>query len=325
MKIIETTSDLKKIKPGCVLTIGNFDGVHIGHQVILANAKKNAAKRKAQLIVLTFEPHPVAILHPEKAPAVLTPLKLKTHLLEKSGVDCLVVLKDSAELLNLSPADFVDKFLARRIQPEVVVEGESFNFGSGRSGNVHTLNSLGQEKGFEVHIISTKQVKLSIGQSVKISSTIIRNLLETGKVADAAVALTRPYRLIGKVLPGQGKGKQLGFPTANLAPARQIIPAEGVYAGFVAVGDSEQQICSAEKKIPAAFSIGRSTTYGTENPLAVEAHLLIENVGDLVDKWMAMDFIERIRQQIKFETKSQLSAQIAKDCENVKQLLAKQD
>jgi len=325
MKIIETTSDFEKIKPGCILSIGNFDGVHIGHQVILTTAKQTASQKNAELIALTFEPHPVAILHPEKAPGVLTPLKLKTHLLAKYGVDCLIVLKDSAELLNLSPADFVDQFLTRTIQPEVIVEGESFNFGSGRTGSAHTLYNLGKEKGFDVVVIDTKEVKLSIGQAVKVSSTMIRNLLESGKVADAAIALTRPYRLIGRVVPGCGKGKQLGFPTANLAPAQQTIPAEGVYAGFIAIGDSEERVCSVEEKIPAAVSIGRSSTYGSDKPLAIEAHLLIENVGDLVDKWMAMDFIERTREQIKFETESQLADQIAKDCQNAKQLLAKQD
>ncbi len=322
MKIIETTADIEKIRPGCVLTIGNFDGVHIGHQEILAVAKRIAAQRKAELTVATFEPHPVAILHPERAPRVLTPLKLKSHLLAKYGVDCLIVLKDSAELLNLSPADFVERFLAGTIKPAVVVEGESFNFGSGRTGTVHTLYNLGRQKGFEVVIIETKEVKLSIGQSVKVSSTMIRNLLESGKAADADIALTRPYRLIGQVVRGRGKGKQLGFPTANLAPARQIIPAEGVYAGFTGIGNTEEQVCSSEEKIPAAFSIGLSSTYSSDNHLLIEAHLLINNVGDLSSNWMAMDFIERMREQIKFETESQLAEQIAKDCEIAKSILA---
>jgi len=325
MKTVEVTSDIEKIKPGCVLTIGNFDGVHIGHQEILTAAKQIAAQRKTELIVLTFEPHPVAILHPEKAPGVLTPLKLKTHLLAKYGITRLIVLKDSAELLNQSPVDFVEHFLTGTIQPAVVVEGESFNFGSGRTGSVHTLYNLGRQKGFEVVIIETKEVKLSIGQAVKVSSTMIRNLLESGKVADAAVALSRPYRLIGQVVPGRGKGKQLGFPTANLSPARQIIPAEGVYAGFAAIGDGEEQVCSEEGKIPAAFSIGRSTTYSEKYPLLVEAHLLKGKVGELPGKWMAMDFIELIREQIKFETEPQLAEQIAKDCEDIKLLLAKQN
>ena len=136
MEVIETIPGLNEIKRGCVLTIGNFDGVHLGHQEILTTAKQIASKRKTELIVMTFEPHPVAILHPEKAPGVLTPLKLKEHLLAEFGVDCLFVLKDSFELLNLSPEDFVDKFLMRQICPAVVIEGPDFNFGYGRSGDV---------------------------------------------------------------------------------------------------------------------------------------------------------------------------------------------
>ncbi len=125
--------------------------------------------------------------------------------------------------------------------------------------------------------------------------------------------------------PGCGKGKQLGFPTANLAPAKQIIPAEAVYAGFVAIGDSEGQLCSADEKIPAALSIGRSTTYGCDKPLAIEAHLLKDNVGDLAGQWMAMDFIKQSRDQIKFDSDKKLADRIAKDCENIKHLLDEQD
>jgi len=328
MRIIETIPDLEKIKRGCVLTIGNFDGVHIGHRETLTAAKQTAAQKATELIVMTFEPHPVAILHPEKTPGVLTPLELKKHLLAKYGADCLIVLKDSYELLNLSPADFVDQFLARTIQPSVVVEGENFNFGYRRDGSIHTLQKLGAEKGFEVSVISTKEVKLSTGQAVKVSSTIIRNLLESGKVADATVALGRPYRLIGQVVPGCGKGKQLGFPTANLdcrqtsiEPSRQIIPAEGVYAGFVEIGDDEERVCAVKEKIPAALSIGRAETFGRDNPLAIEAHILTGAVGDLSGKWLAMDFIEHIRDQIKFDNESALAAQIAKDCEKAKKIL----
>ena len=319
MRIVETAMGLEK--KGCVLTIGNFDGVHIGHQEILAAGKRIAAQKAAELAVLTFEPHPVAILHPEKAPGMLTPLRLKSHLLAQCGVDYLIVLKDSAELLNLSPADFVEQFLIGDIGPSVVVEGEDFNFGAGRTGSVHTLYNLGSEKGFEVCIVDCKEVKLSIGQSVKVSSTIIRNLLEAGKVADAAVAFGRAYRLIGRVVPGCGKGKQLGFPTANVAPARQIIPAEGVYGGFVEIGGSEEEVCRAGEKIPAAVSIGRAETLGGDRPLLIEAHLLIDNVADLTGKWLAIDFIERIRSQKKFETEKDLVEQIARDCEKAKEIL----
>jgi riboflavin kinase/FMN adenylyltransferase len=321
MEIIETTRDLEAVEKGCVLTIGNFDGVHLGHQQVLTAAKQTALKKRVELIAMTFEPHPVSVLRPEKGLRVLTPLKLKKHLLAEFALDYLIVLKDSSELFNLSPQDFIEQFLVKRIQPAIVVEGEDFHFGVGRGGNIHTLRNLGAEKGFMVSVIESKAAKLSIGRAVKISSTMIRNLLETGKVADAAVALGRPYRLIGQIVPGHGKGKQLGFPTANLGPTGQIIPAEGVYAGFVDTADNEEQVCAAKEKIPAAFSIGRSTTYGPDNRLMVEAHLLTENVSDLLGKWMAMDFARHIRSQKKFDSEKELADQIAKDCKKAKQIL----
>jgi len=321
MRIIETISGLEKIEKGCVLTIGNFDGVHLGHQEILIAARQTAAERRTQLVVMTFEPHPLVVLHPQKRPRILTSLALKKHLIAEFGVDCLFVLESTVELLGLSPQDFVEQFIVKNIQPGVVVEGESFNFGYGRGGGVYTLQELGAEKGFEVSVIEAKEVRLSTGQTVTISSTMIRNMLESGSVADAALALSRPYRLIGQVIPGCGKGKQLGFPTANMEPVRQLVPAEGVYAGFVQTGDSEEEVCAAKQKVPAAFSIGRSETLGRDNPLAIEAHILTDDVGDLHGKWLAMDFIKRIRDQQKFETESQLSEQIAKDCEKAKNIL----
>jgi riboflavin kinase/FMN adenylyltransferase len=191
------------------------------------------------------------------------------------------------------------------------------------------LGKLADENGFEVSIIKAKKVKLSIGsasslqagQVVTISSSIIRNLLNTGRVADAAIALGRPYRLIGQIVPGHGKGKQLGFPTLNLQPSNQIIPAEGVYAGFVEIGDNVEYVCAAKENIPAVFSIGRAETLGSDYSLAIEAHILTGDVGDLYGKWLAMDFIERIRSQQKFDSETELSAQIAKDCKKAKQVL----
>ena len=321
MKVIETKLNIENIDKGCVLTIGNFDGVHLGHQEILTAAKKIAEQNNTNLIVMTFEPHPVAILHPEKSPGVLTPLKLKKHLLAEYGTDCLVVLKDSSKLLSLSPQDFVEQFLVKNVQPSVVVEGESFNFGYRRTGSVHTLQKLGAEKGFEVSVISAKEVKLSAGKTVKVSSTMIRNTLGAGRVADAAVALGRPYRLIGQIIPGSGKGKRLGFPTANIQPAQQIIPAEGVYAGFVEIGDDCEQVCQSIQKLPAALSIGRAETFGGDNPLAIEAHILTEDIGDLSGKWLAMDSIKRLRSQIRFDSEKELIEQMVKDCEQVKKIL----
>jgi len=322
MKIIETISDIKKINRGCVLTIGNFDGVHLGHQQILSAAGQIASQRKTQLVAMTFDPHPLAILHPQNPPGILTPLAWKKHLLAELKVDYLFVQKSTPDLLALSPGAYVEKFIVKGIRSSVVVEGESFNFGSGRTGDFHLLQKLGAENGFEVSVIDCRKVKLSTGQPVKVSSTIIRNLLSTGSIADAAVALGRPYRLLGRIIRGHGKGKRLGFPTLNLQPLNQLIPAEGVYAGFVEIGDSVEYVCSAGEKIPAVFSIGRAQTLADNYPLLVEAHILTGGIGDLYGKWLAMDFIGRIRSQQKFDSEKALSAQIAKDCRSAKSILS---
>jgi riboflavin kinase/FMN adenylyltransferase len=325
MKAIETTSDLAelaRVGKGCVLTIGNFDGVHIGHQEILAVARQIAAERPAELVVMTFEPHPLAVLHPERSPGILTPLALKKHLLAEFQVDCLLVVKSTRQLLALSPQDFVQRFLVENIRPAVVVEGHSFNFGSGRTGSLNLLQELGAEKGFEVVAVGAKAVELSTGKSVTVSSTVIREMLKAGSVADTAAVLGRPYRLIGRIVPGKGKGKQLGFPTANMQPSGQLVPAEGVYAGLVEIGDSFEDVCITNQKLPAAFSIGRFGAPRCERPPLIEAHLLMEDIGQLYDKWLAMDFVQRIRDQRKFHTESQLSAQIAEDCDKAKEILA---
>ncbi|MGD8500003.1 MAG: adenylyltransferase/cytidyltransferase family protein, partial [Phycisphaerales bacterium] len=206
MKIVEAVSDLERIAEGCVLTIGNFDGVHLGHREIIAAAKRTAQEKGTELVAMTFEPHPVAVLYPEKAPGVLTPLQFKTHLLAECGVDCLIVLRDTRELLNLSPEDFVGRFLVENVRPSVAVEGNDFNFGVKRAGNIDTLRKLGAEKGFEVSVIEPKEIKLSTGQTVRVSSTMIRYMLESGHVADASAALGRPYRLAEEIIPGRGIG-----------------------------------------------------------------------------------------------------------------------
>jgi riboflavin kinase/FMN adenylyltransferase len=325
MRIIETTSELEKVQTGCVLTIGNFDGVHIGHRAILAAGKEIAHQRETELVVMTLEPHPLAVLFPDKAPGILTQLTLKKQLLADLGVDCLFVLKSEPELLALSPADFVEKFIVKGIVPGVVVEGEDFNFGSRRAGGIDTLKDLGAKAGFEVFVVEAREADLSTGQTVRVSSTVIRSLLEDGSVSDATIALDRPYRLIGPVVSGTGKGKRLGFPTANIRPAGQVTPAEGVYAGFVQIGENEEDVCPVKEKFPAALSIGRAETFGGDNPLMIEAHLLTEAVGDLSGKWLAIDFIKQIREQKKFENEKQLSEQIVKDCEEVKNVLAAKD
>jgi riboflavin kinase/FMN adenylyltransferase len=321
MQTISGSSQLEKVEKGCVLTIGNFDGVHLGHKEILVAASKAAAERAVPLVVMTFEPHPLAVLRPEKAPGALTPPALKEHLVGRFGTDWFFVVQSNSELLALSAEEFIRRFLRDGIEPSLVVEGESFNFGSGRRGSIETLLEAGKKNGFEVSIVPPKEVRLSSGRTAAVSSTLIRNLLLDGSVGDAVAALGRPYRLIEKVVAGRGKGKRLGFPTANMKLPQQVIPAEGVYAGFAATADDAEEIFSAEAKIPAALSIGRTATYGKGQSLLIEAHLLAENVPGLYDKHLAMDFVQRIRGQRKFKTESDLAAQIAKDCERIGRIL----
>jgi riboflavin kinase/FMN adenylyltransferase len=322
MQIIESLENLPTGVKNCCLAIGNFDGVHLGHKEIIAAAHKMAEKFKCPVAAMTFEPHPVAILHPEKAPEVLTPLPLKQALLEKAGIDYLIVVRDSYKLLSLSPGNFVDDFLISTIAPKAVIEGEDFHFGYGRIGNAKVLEKLGTQRGFEVVIVEDIEIEFD-NEPIKVSSTLIRLMLQSGNTVQAAMALGRPYRLIGKVVRGRGKGTEIGFPTANIDPHDQIIPAEGVYAGFVSVADSVDKLCLAEQKIPAVFSLGRAKTYLSEHPLLIEAHLLDGEAKNLYDKFLAMDFVDFIRGQRRFASEDKLKKQIATDCAKAKEILSR--
>jgi len=322
MKIYDTVRSLDTIPKGLVLSIGNFDGVHLGHRAIIKAAKDAVPKYNAPgLAVMTFHPHPATVLHPEKAPGILTPLELKIHLLGQQGIEHLIVLKDSFDLLNMSPKNFVDEFLISHVKPAVVVEGPGFNFGYGRSGNIETLKELAEERDFDVIVVPAEKLKSIDGSRAVCSSSFVRDLLEKGSVARAGAVLGRPYRLIGETIPGRGVGKRIGFPTANICPAEQIIPAEGVYACLVEIGPDFDEVCVSTQRKKAAFSIGRAKTFVSDHPLLVEAHLLEEDPGDLAEKWLAMDFIEKLRPQIRFDTKQQLIEQIELDCKNAKNLL----
>jgi riboflavin kinase/FMN adenylyltransferase len=321
MQIIRTKLELEKIGAGTVLTIGNFDGVHIGHQAILSVAKRLAEQRQTELVVMMFQPHPLSVLYPKKAPGTLTPTVLKKHLFAEFGAGILFAVKSEPGLLSLRAEDFVERFIVKGIRPSIIVEGEDFNFGAGRTGSVHTLRKLTETQGIEVVIVRPKKAKVTGGQTVEVSSTVIRDMLAKGKVADAAILLGRPYRLIGSIIPGRGKGKQLGFPTLNLGRQQQVIPAEGVYAGTVEVAESIEKVCIAKEKIPAALSIGRAITYGEGQSLLIEAHLLVDNAKQFTGRFMTMDFIDRIRSQQKFESEKELAGQIDKDCQKARQIL----
>jgi riboflavin kinase/FMN adenylyltransferase len=320
---IFTDSELTQQAPkGAVLTIGNFDGVHRGHQAILRTARQEADRLGRPLAVITFDPHPAAVLHPQQSPGILTPLPLKAFLLEQCHVDVLVVIRDTLALLNQSPKDFVNQFLVPHFAPPAVVEGPNFTFGYGRSGTLQTLRQLGLENGFDVVEVPYTTLHLNQDQrGVVCSSSAIRRLLQEGKVGHAAQMLSRPYRLVGTTIPGRGIGRTLGFPTANLNPVNQIIPSEGVYAGTVAVADSLEEACRLPARRPAAFSIGRAKTFVTDHPLLLEAHLLETPVEDLSQKYLALDFVEWLRSQQRFESREALIHQISLDCQKARQIL----
>lgn len=324
MKVIDTKQSLSELEGGWAVTIGNFDGAHLGHRHIIELCDREGKARSASgLAVMTFDPHPAAILHPERAPGALTPIDYKMHLLAEAGVDCTIVLKDSYDLLNLSPQDFVDTFLCPAVGPKVVVEGADFNFGYGRSGTIRTLAELGKERRFDV--IEAKSVFVDIEEGkVCCSSSITRRLLESGRAQEAAKVLGRNYRLFGTVTKGRGIGKELGFPTANLAPSDQIIPDEGVYAGRVMIGDKQKDLFGDDNTIPAVFSIGRAKTFITDYPILIEAHIFSDSIGDIYGKQMAMDFVQRLRHQERFADHDALKKQIAIDCRTAMNILKEQ-
>jgi riboflavin kinase/FMN adenylyltransferase len=318
MNTYRSITELRGIKKGCVLTIGNFDGVHAGHCEILATAARLASQRNTSVAVMTFEPHPVAVLYPEKAPGMLTPLFMKLCLLEPYAHNCLIVLEDSKDLLKLSAEAFVDEFLMRDLCPSVIVEGDDFHFGAGRSGTIETLQSLGRTRGFEVEVVGPKTIALSTGQSLRVSSTMIRYMLESGHVEDASAALQRPYRLFGKIVSGRGKGRELGYPTLNMETPKQILPAEGVYAGHVVLSDREGVPFGQGDRVPAVFSLGQARTFGDAFPLLIEAHLLRVQDKPITATHMSLDFVAHLRSQHKFPSVEVLTRQISADCERAR-------
>ncbi len=326
MKRVDSTTGFDGIGHGWAVTIGNFDGVHLGHREILRRAGVAArANHAVGVAVITFDPHPVAVLHSGRGPGIITPMPLKERLLEQNGVDCLAIVKDGYRLFNLSPKDFVDDFLGRYFRPKVMIEGGDFHFGYGRSGTIDTLRQLGAERDFSVVAVESFDVRDLNGKRIPCSSTLIRHHLDCGEVRPAADMLGRPYRLMGQTVPGRGIGTQLGFPTANIQPLDQIIPAEGVYAGWVTVADDPESLCGQKADWPSVFSIGRAKTFVTDHPLLLEAHILDQNPGDLHGRWLAMDFVQRIRDQRRFDSREALAQQIAVDCRIAHTMLAEKD
>lgn len=294
---------------GVVLTIGNFDGVHRGHQAIISAGRSRAKQAGAELVAMTFDPHPLAILTPDHVPARLTPLEEKLRCLERAGIETTVVVEANTELLSISAEDFITDVIVARFQPVAVVEGESFGFGHKRRGSVATLREAGLEQDFEVDVIPPVRIALGGHPDTVISSSLVRQLIASGTVDQAATCLGRPYRLLGSVVRGAARGKRIGYPTANLDVGDQLVPAEGVYAGR-----TEQ----AGRLHPAALSIGRCETFGGKDVI-VEAHLL-DFDGDLYDRPMWVDILDWLRPQERFDTVEDLQQAMAGDSARARQV-----
>jgi len=289
------------------VTIGNYDGVHRGHAALLSNLKNTCQRLGCAAIVVTFDPHPLKLLRPESAPVPLSWLERKAELLGKLGVDALVVLSTTSELLQLSPAQFVDRVLVESLQARAVVEGPNFHFGHKRAGNVAVLEDICRARNIETLVVDP----VATGEEW-ISSTRIRDLLRAGEVRKVNDLLTAPYRLRGQVLQGAQRGRTIGFPTLNLANVATLIPGHGVYAGNL-------QLASATHS--AAINIGPNPTFGDQAD-KIEAHIL-DWSGDLYGQWIELELLERVRGIQKFASAEQLIAQIQRDVAQVRSLAAK--
>jgi len=290
---------------GCIMTIGNFDGVHLGHRAILNQAHRLGEQRGLPVRVLTFDPHPISVLQPGAEPPILSDLEKKMTMLRAVGAEEVVVLEPTADLLSLSPERFLQRVAAQH-QPAAIVEGANFRFGKGRVGDIDVLRDAGRSLKFETHIVPQVEVSLWDQALVPVSSTWVRWLLAHGRVADAARCLGGCYTLTGSVVAGAKRGRTIGVPTAKLDQAAikgRMVPGYGVYAGSVCCGEGASY--------PAAISVGPQPTFGCES-CVIEAHLLGFE-GDLYGRQIAIIFSRWLRDLQPFPSVEGLRGQIRRD------------
>jgi riboflavin kinase/FMN adenylyltransferase len=290
-----------------VVTIGNFDGVHLGHRVILERVRQRARELGAQAVAVTFNPHPVKVLRPEVNLPLLTTQEQKLKLLGEAGLDAVVVLPFSLEFAALPAREFVRQYFCERLRAREVVVGHDYCFGRGREGNIDLLKEMGVVHGFTVQVVWAVEV-----QGAVVSSSLIRAMLRLGKVTEAGRLLGRPYGVAGRVVTGKGRGaKLLGVPTANILTPNELLPASGIYAVWVR---------RDEAILPGVANIGTCPTF-ENNELSLEVHLL-EFSGDLYDEGLEVQFVARLREEQRFPSLEALAAQIHADIVAARQVLA---
>ena len=308
MTVIRSLQDLHQQYPHPVLTIGNFDGVHLGHRALFNQVKTLAVQANGTSMVLTFEPHPMRVLREDKNPPLITLYYQKIGLIEAMGLDVTICLEFTKEFAKVEPEDFIKGILVDRIGVKEIVIGYDYTFGRKARGNRQMLIDLGRQYGFVVHTVDAQP---SVEGDI-ISSTLIRNEVLAGRVEKAPVLLGRPYRISGRVIHGQNRGgKMLGFPTANLRLVDELVPAVGVYAVRVHLNG---QIYNG------VANIGFNPTFGDVG-LSVEVHCF-DFDRDIYDHDIKVDFIARIRDEAKFSGPDELAAQIAQDCRRSREILA---
>jgi len=309
MRVIRHLARRKQRLGPAALTLGNFDGAHLGHQAIIRTAVARAHERGAEAVALTFEPHPVAVLAPEHAPPMIQTLHDRLSSLRELGIDVTVLQRFTLAFAALEPEAFVRDFLVRHVALQRIVVGYNVNFGRGRAGTAETLRTLGPRLGFTVDVIGPVTVP---GGTDHVSSTRLRELIGAGDMRGAARLLGRPWAVRGRVVLGDRRGRTLGFPTANLqVRTGLLLPPDGVYAVAVVVDDRHHA---------GVLNIGMRPTFGGRRR-TVEVHLL-DFSGDLYGRWVVVGAIERLRGEAVFSGPEALRAAISADVARARHVLA---
>lgn len=289
-----------------VVTIGNFDGVHRGHQQLFRLVKERARARGGQAVVVTFDPHPIKIMQPQRHLPLLTTTEQKLRFLSHLELDVVIVHPFSREFGAQPAQDFVRHYLVERLGVVEVIIGHDYRFGRNREGDIKLLRELGALYGFQVQVVAAIKIEDTV-----VSSTLIRNLIKAGEVARAQVFLGRPYEVTGEVVHGYGRGSRLlGYPTANLKVDNELLPAAGIYAVRAYLDD---------RSYDAVANIGVCPTFGDQE-LTLEVHLL-DFQGDIYGRRLAVEFVARLREERRFPDVAALVAQIEQDVAAARQIL----
>jgi riboflavin kinase/FMN adenylyltransferase len=306
MQVIKGTESVPSACKGAFITIGNFDGVHLGHRHIFQKLVHEAHEAKRKALLVTFVPHPKMVMHPERRPFyLLTTLEEKIKLLETLSLDAVILIPFTLQYAATTATEFIMDFLWKNLQARKIFIGNDYRFGKGKIGNKDLLAAYGKKLGFDVTVINA----YSIGNIV-ISSTRIRETILEGDVKQAALLLGRPYNVSGVVIEGKRRGVAMGFPTANIKPNKELLPKRGVYAAAVNLEGNRLQ---------AVLNIGLNPTFGDVD-LSLEVHLM-DFSSDIYGKQMEVQFIDRIREEQTFPGPEELALQIKKDTDTARAIL----